>query len=107
MTEEQLEMEEKRIKAEREYMDVRQAITTFRCPLCGSPLKGWISGPMHDTLDCKPHIQCTDGCGYFHAEGQWFSLYDKGASKALALQSISTMVKPYIKVFGSPLEEDF
>lgn len=96
---------EKELKAEKEYLLTRATVTTMRCPLCGTPLKGRTSGPYGDTLDCKAHIECTDGCGFFHAEGKFYSLYDKGASKALAMQCLIDMVRPYIKVFGSPTEE--
>lgn len=104
--EEELQREEQALKEKREYVEVRKAVTTMRCPICGAPLQGRVRGPMHDTADCQPFIFCDKnvGCGYFLAEGNWFSLYDKGAKKSLALQCLVDVVRPYIKVFGSPLE---
>lgn len=109
MTSEEIELieEEKKLKEKKEYIETRKVVTSLRCPLCGSPLRGMVYGPFNDTLDCKPEIFCDKkrGCGYFCAEGDSFSLYDKNTNKSLALQALIEKVRPYIKTFGSPCEE--
>lgn len=111
MNKEEIELarQEKSLADRRRYLEVRKAVTRMRCPVCGAYLKGNIYGPVHDTADCHPVIFCDKvrGCGYFLAEGPWFSMYDRDADIPLALQRHMESVKRYIKEWGPPAEEDY
>lgn len=120
MTEEELNRQHERLNEEREYIEARKAVTSMRCPVCGHPLRGYVTEPKHDTLDITPHIVCTTGCKLIHYEGITMSLYGfqvlnglgsgrlvRHVTRAYALSTASNMIRPWIKQFGSPLEQDY
>lgn len=43
----------------------------------------------------------------FNAESsRWFSMYEDGNVRAEALEDVIEKTRPYIKTFGTPIEED-
>lgn len=86
--------------------DLKVSITSFRCPVCGHHLSGRIGDGEGDTLDFRAFIYCK-GCEMFNAESsRFYSMYELGNIKAEALEDVIEKVRPYIKVFGSPIEEE-
>jgi hypothetical protein len=86
--------------------DLKVIITSFRCPVCGHHLSGRIGDGEGDTLDFRAFIYCK-GCGMFNAESsKTYSMYERGNIKAEALEDVIEKVRPYIKAFGSPIEEE-
>ena len=99
------ELEERYFK-EKKVHDLKVSITSFRCPICGHHLSGRTGREVGDTLDFRAFIYCK-GCGMFNAESsRWFSMYEDGGIKAEAIKDVMERVRPYIKTFGTPIEED-
>ena len=99
------ELEERYFK-EKKVHDLKVSITSFRCPVCGHHLTGDICKPWGDTLDFHASIYCKN-CGMFDAgSSRWFSLYEDDNVKATALEDVMERVKPYIKTFGTPIDEE-
>ena len=99
------DIEEKK-KKKKKIHDLKVIITSFRCPVCGHHLSGRIGREEGDTLDFKAFIYCK-GCEMFNAESsRYFSMYEGGNIRAEALEDVIEKTKPYIKTFGTPIEED-
>lgn len=99
------DLEERYFKEKKVY-DLKVIITSFRCPVCGHHLSGRIGREEGDTLDFRAFIYCK-GCGMFNAESsRFYSMYEDGNVKAEALEDVIEKVRPHIKVFGSPIEEE-
>lgn len=91
---------------EKKIHDLKVIITSFRCPVCGHHLSGRIGREEGDTLDFRAFIYCK-GCEMFNAESsRFYSMYEDGNVKAEALEDVIEKVRPYIKVFGSQIEEE-
>ena len=94
---------EKKYLREKEIHETKQVISSFICPICGNRLRGHIRSCGGDTLDIQGMIEC-DHCEMFSARSEWHSEYEKGNPENDCLIEVMNKVRPYIKNFGTPLE---
>lgn len=112
MNEQELNLQQQRINDELSYINMRKIVTTMHCPICGHPLRGYVTEPVHDTMDVTPVIYCKTGCRLLHHEGRTASMYARQpngdrVTKASILETAIPIVRLWVKHFGSPLEEDY